>query len=214
MPDDRPGGGDRKNQAPASLRCRGPQGLGEEVACALGERAKAGESIGAVEEESFFKQRSADNQGFFDEQGWALFTLVADHTAEHQVRLRWDDRWAVHKPLATHFGSGFPIFSGLMRQTDRIGRRGLPPDCQRESAGGGFPGCSPKTPQLLTPAAGEIAGKGRTLADNAANNAGTGFVPVFPSSQQTGHASPRCATWSVFFCRLIALNRKGDPDAV
>lgn len=88
-----------------SRRHRGPQGLGECVASVLGERPKAGESVGGVEEEEFLKRWFADNGGFLSEGGWDALEPVTNHTAEHEVRFRADDERAVKRTWAGTFGN-------------------------------------------------------------------------------------------------------------
>lgn len=97
---------DNKIQETPAPRCyRGPQGLGETVARVLGERAEAGESVGAVEEGTFLKQWFAANDGFIPQERWESLILVAGHTAEHEVRFREKDSRAVKRTWPGTFGN-------------------------------------------------------------------------------------------------------------
>lgn len=198
-------------ETPAPRRDHGPQGLGKTVACVLGECAEAGKGVGAVEEEFL--------RNWFEETACLIAKDLSD--AWHpgvdradEVRLSLEDRRAVDKASLGTFGSLFPNWPGLMGQTAQISQTRRPSAGERESVGVGFLGGSQKRSSFLKAAVTKIAGGDRALANRPANNAGTSFFSVFSFLQQTGHASPRCATWSVFFCPRIALNRKGAPHAI
>lgn len=95
-----------ENQPPApSERYRGPRGLGETVARVLGEREEAGESLGAVEEGAFLKGWFAANCGFLSAGEWDTLELVANTTAEHEVRYRAADQRAVKRTYPGTFGN-------------------------------------------------------------------------------------------------------------
>lgn len=88
-----------------SRRSRGPQGLGEEVACALGERADSDEGFGGVEEESFLKHWLADNAFLVSEEEWGSLRPYSSNTSEHEVRYRIADHRAVKRTWPGTFGN-------------------------------------------------------------------------------------------------------------
>lgn len=94
------------SQIPATpVNCRGPRGLGEKAARALGERFGANRECSGVEEESFLKQWFSDQGQLFDQEEWLSYQLVANNTAEHEVRYRRSDHRAIKKTLVGSFGN-------------------------------------------------------------------------------------------------------------
>jgi hypothetical protein len=96
--------GQTQNPSP-SRRPRGPQGLGETVACALGERADSGESIGGVAEEVFLKQWLRTNDSLFPDGEWGSLKPISSHTSEHEVRYRISDHRAIKRTWPGTFGN-------------------------------------------------------------------------------------------------------------
>jgi len=88
-----------------SRRSRGPQGLGETVARALGERADSDEGFGGVEEESFLKQWFRDNGALFTEEEWGSLSPRTSDTSEHEVRYRIADHRAIKRTWPGTFGN-------------------------------------------------------------------------------------------------------------
>jgi len=96
--------GQTQNLSP-SRRSRGPRGLGETVACALGERADSGEGLGGVEEEVFLKQWLRGNDTLLSDEEWGSLKPISSHTSEHEVRYRIADHRAVKRTWPGTFGN-------------------------------------------------------------------------------------------------------------
>jgi|GEM_PF-699569 len=96
--------GQTQNPSP-SRRPRGPKGLGETVARALGERADSGEGLGGVEEEVFLKQWLRSNDNLISDEEWGSLKPISSHTSEHEVRYRIADHRAVKRTWPGTFGN-------------------------------------------------------------------------------------------------------------
>lgn len=90
---------------PSPRRYRGPQGLGEAVARALGERADTGEGLGGVEEDAFLRRWLAENSAILPLHQWEALKPITAHTSEHEVKFREGDRRAVKRTWPGTFGN-------------------------------------------------------------------------------------------------------------
>ncbi len=87
-----------------SGRYRGPQGLGEQAAAALGEGAPAGESLGGMEAQARVRRWAEEAGCLIAEVDWRVHSLISAATAEHEVRYRATDHRAVKRTWPGTFG--------------------------------------------------------------------------------------------------------------
>lgn len=86
-------------------RChRGPQGLGEDAAAALGEGDGAGESLGGMAAQERLRRWAETSGRVISERDWLQLKLVSAATAEHEVRYRSSDHRAVKRTWPGTFG--------------------------------------------------------------------------------------------------------------
>lgn len=90
---------------PAPRRHRGPEGIGDQAARALGESVAAGESIGGVEEEAFLKQWFPGHGRLFPEDDWESFPVLSQSTSEHEVRYRKEGHRVIKRTWPGTFGN-------------------------------------------------------------------------------------------------------------
>lgn len=94
----------RQNAGSPSLCRRGPEGLGEEVACALEQNTRSGQGGTDAEEQQFLRAWFEEKGCLIPQELWASWHPVSERTLEHEVRLCLDDRRAMKKTLPGTFG--------------------------------------------------------------------------------------------------------------
>lgn len=95
---------EQKNADSPSLRRRGPEGLGEEVACALEQNTRSSQGGAVASDQEFLRAYFRERGCLIPQELWSSWHPVSDRTLEHEVRLRLEDRRAVKKTLPGTFG--------------------------------------------------------------------------------------------------------------
>ncbi len=103
FPNKATGSGDKRKN-PSSKRHRGPQGLGEQAACALADCVEAGRRLREVEEAAFLQTWFEDRGCLILEPNWQSLQPIRSDTAEHEVRYRQLDHRAVKRTWPGTFG--------------------------------------------------------------------------------------------------------------
>jgi hypothetical protein len=93
-----------ESSLPARQRHRGPSGLGEQAAAALGEGLAAGQSLGGMAAQDRLRQWAEKAHCLIPESEWLSLKLISAATAEHEVRYRIADHRAVKRTWPGTFG--------------------------------------------------------------------------------------------------------------
>lgn len=83
---------------------RGPQGLGDEAARALEQNSRSDQGSTSLEEQAFLRAWAQAKGCLIPRSQWESWILVSNHTLEHEVRFRPEDRRAVKKTWPGTFG--------------------------------------------------------------------------------------------------------------
>jgi len=85
------------NPGSAPLHSRGPRGLGEETARALGQNSRSDQGGSGLEEQEFLRAWIEEKGCLIPSPLWESWILVSNQTLEHGVRFRLDDHRAVKR---------------------------------------------------------------------------------------------------------------------
>jgi hypothetical protein len=103
-PDDLSPSENKESADSSSIRHRGPEGLGEEVACALEQNTRSGQGGTDAEDQRFLQAWFKEKGCLIPQELWSSWHPVSEGTLEHEVRLRLEDRRAMKKTLPGSFG--------------------------------------------------------------------------------------------------------------
>jgi hypothetical protein len=92
---------------------RGPGRFGQEAATALEQSLGSGQGFGGVEEAAFLERWFGQQGRLIAQSTWDSFELIANQTAEHEVRYREFDGRAIKRTWPGTFGF-VPSFNGKL----------------------------------------------------------------------------------------------------